>query len=71
MNKIESWLERTTRSLLPEAKARVLTGFSEASAATYLREFENPDPLLAVWHRTSSTAVSDDVNPRTNAAILP
>lgn len=71
MSKIENWLERTTERLRPEAKARVLTGFSEASADAYLREFENPDPALAVWYRTSSTAVSDDVNPRTNAAILP
>jgi hypothetical protein len=49
----------------------VVAGFSEKTAAAYLHDFEHPDPSLTPWQRSSTTNVADDVNPRTNAAILP
>jgi hypothetical protein len=71
MNKCDGWLVATTRALRPEAKARVVAGFSEKTADAYLHDFEHPDPSLTAWQRTSTTNVADDVNPRTSAAILP
>lgn len=71
MNLIDGWLSASTRAHRNEARAKVVTGFSDKTANAYLHDFRHPDPKLTVWQRTCTTNVADDHNHRTNAAILP